>query len=460
VTVRGRLRLTVRLRLTLLYGGLFLAAGVALLAIDYALLRANLPDRQVQASTGEDVLNYARKALTDPRLSPADRALANKIVTGSPAEAAAIAAHPERVAGGRGWLSSFLNSLPHTVHAVRNQALDQLLHQSEIALGLMALVSVGLGWLVAGRALRPLAGITATARRLSAEHLDQRIGMRGPADELKELADTFDQMLDRLEAAFASQRRFVASASHELRTPLTIMRTELDMTLRRPQATAEQLRRMGQVALDAVVRSDQLVESLLLLASADHPVQATRPVDLTEAVNAALERQRAEIAGRRLRVTTELVPAVVDGDPVLLASLVDNLVANAVRHNLGGGWLHASTAAEGDQARLVVASSGPVVPADRVEDLFEPFQRLDGDRVRSQRGAGLGLSIVRTVALAHHGHVNASPLDAGGLRVTVTLPGSSDAGAPTPDSHVTRQADHAGPASHTAPGQMEHHGCR
>jgi hypothetical protein len=245
-------------------------------------------------------------------------------------------------------------------------------------------------------------------------------------------------MLDRLEAAFASQRRFVANASHELRTPLTIMRTELDMTLRRPDATAEQLRRMGSIALDAVERSDQLVESLLLLASADHPVQATRPVDLSAAVTAALDRQRAEATGRRLRVTAELSPAVVEGDSVLLTSLVDNLVDNAVRHNLPGGWLHASTIAEVDRVRLVVASSGPVVPADRVESLFEPFQRLQRDRVRSQRGAGLGLSIVRTVALAHRGHVDASPLDVGGLRVTVSLPGSSAPGAPTPTSEGPR----------------------
>jgi HAMP domain-containing protein len=241
--MRGRLRLTVRLRLTLLYGGLFLAAGAALLTINYTLLRANLPDRQVQAKTGQDVIDSARKALTGPSLPAADRVLADKIVHGSPADAAAIAAHPEKVPGGKARLSSFLAALPRTVHAVRNQALDQLLHQSEVALGLMALVSVGLGWLVAGRALRPLAGITAAARRLSAEQLDQRIGMRGPADELKEPADTFDSMLDRLEAAFASQRRFVANAPHELRTPLTIMRTELDMTLRRPEATPEQLRR-------------------------------------------------------------------------------------------------------------------------------------------------------------------------------------------------------------------------
>jgi signal transduction histidine kinase len=448
--MRGRLHLTVRLRLTLLYGGLFLAAGVALLTIDYALLRANLPDRQVQAKTGQDVIDFARKALTDPSLSPADRLLADKIVSGSPADAAAIAAHPEKVTGGKGRLASFLASLPHTVQAVRNQALDQLLRQSEVALGLMVLVSVGLGWLVAGRALRPLARITATAQRLSAEQLDQRIGMRGPADELKELADTFDSMLDRLEAAFASQRRFVANASHELRTPLTIMRTELDMTLRRPQATAEELRRMGQVTLDAVERSDQLVESLLLLASADHPVQATRPVDLADAVTAALGRHHAEVAGRRLRVTTELAPAVVDGDPVLLVSLVDNLVANAVRHNLSGGWLHASTSVESGQALLVVASSGPVVPADRVEDLFEPFQRLDRDRVRSQRGAGLGLSIVRTVARAHHGHVDARPLEAGGLRVTVTLPGASAPSAPTPSSQDARHTHPAEPDVPTA----------
>jgi signal transduction histidine kinase len=256
-------------------------------------------------------------------------------------------------------------------------------------------------------------------------------------------------MLDRLQAAFASQRRFVANASHELRTPLTIMRTELDMTLRRPGATAEQLRRMGAITLDAVERSDQLVERLLLLASADRPAQATRPFDLAAAVTAALERQRAKAAAHELQVSADLAPTLVEGDPVLLVSLVDNLVDNAVRHNLTGGWLHASTAVEGDQARLVVASSGPVVPADRVMELFEPFRRLDRDRVGSQRGAGLGLSIVRSVAAAHRGRIDASPVADGDLRVTVLIPGSGAAGAPIPTSHDARQTGHDEPDTST-----------
>ncbi|HEY0485684.1 MAG TPA: HAMP domain-containing sensor histidine kinase [Mycobacteriales bacterium] len=295
--------------------------------------------------------------------------------------------------------------------------------------GLLALLVVGgsgvLGaYLVSARALRPLHQVTATARRLSTETLDQRISHTGPDDEVKELADTFDAMLDRLSAAFGSQQRFVANASHELRTPLAVMRTEIDVTLADPDASSAELRRMAGVVRRASDRANDLIDALLLLARTEGQggrLSRQVPVDLAVGVPASLAAVRADIEALQLRVETDFRPAVVTGDPNLLERLAGNLVENAVRYNVRGGRISLMTGTHGGDVYLTVANSGPEVAAAEVPGLFEPFRRGGRERTGT-RGAGLGLSIVGAVVGAHGGTVSAVPLDGGGLQVTVVLP--------------------------------------
>jgi signal transduction histidine kinase len=273
-----------------------------------------------------------------------------------------------------------------------------------------------------GRILRPLREVTSTARRLSAESLNERIVYEGPRDELAELADTFDAMLARLQAAFESQRRFVANASHELRTPLSVIRTELDVTLADPDADVAELRRMAGVVRAATLRSGQLVEALLLLARTDGLGVAVRePVDLASTVASAWHGVRAEAEPRGITPTFHAAPAPAVGDPSLLERVAGNLLENAVRHNVDGGWIDVRTSATPEWATLRVSSSGPLIDAGRVGELFEPFRRGGKDRT-AQTGTGLGLSIVRAVVIAHHGQVTAAPVPDGGLSVTVHLP--------------------------------------
>jgi signal transduction histidine kinase len=288
-------------------------------------------------------------------------------------------------------------------------------------------LGTAVSYVLAGRVLRPLQEITTTARRLSAERLDERIALPGPRDELRELADVFDAMLDRLQAAFEAQRRFVADASHELRTPLAVMRTEVDVALADPHASAADLRAAAAVVRDATERADRLVESLLLLARTDRLQLEALPhrerVELPDVAAAALDAVAAEARARGLAVASARAPAGVLGDRVLLERLAGNLVENAVRHNVDGGWLRVDTGTVVGRARLQVSSSGPVVPPEEVAQLFEPFRR-HGTARTARRGAGLGLAIVRALATAHGGAVSAVAPPEGGLVVTVDLPRS------------------------------------
>jgi signal transduction histidine kinase len=306
--------------------------------------------------------------------------------------------------------------------AVLSDALATFLRTMLLVLGLMAVLSLGLGWLVAGRVLRPLQRITATAKRLSERTLDERIALQGPDDELKELADTFDRMLSRLDTAFDSQRRFAANASHELRTPLAISRTELELALEDPDASSAELRGMAGRVLDATERSEALIEGLLTLARSEQAPRVWEPADLAGVAAEALEHTQHEDAAAGLRVLSGLRPAPVEGDPALLGRMVANLVENAVRHNQPGGWLEVTTGVSDGRAFVQVANGGPIIPADQAESLFEPFRRLDGRVASTTRGAGLGLSIVRSVARAHGGDAHAGALPGGGLEVTVRLP--------------------------------------
>jgi signal transduction histidine kinase len=369
---------TLRWRLTLVYGAVAVAVGLLLLMLSVYLVNRALVDGQIQVP--------------------------NAVVP---------------LPGGR------VLTLETYQEQLRSQTLGRLMRQGLLVLLVLGAVGVGVAYVLAGQVLRPLQQITSTAKRLSAEQLDARIALPGPEDELKELADTFDAMLDRLQASFESQRRFVADASHELRTPLAVMRTEVDVALADPDASSADLRAAALVVRDATMRADQLVDSLLLLARSDRLSVDGLPlrerVDLPEICALAVSAVRAEAEERRIVVTSSSAPAVVLGDRGLLERLVGNLVENGVRHNHDGGWVRVDAGTVGDRARLQVMSSGPVVPADEVPRLFEPFRR-QGTARPARRGAGLGLSIVRAVATVHGGAVTAEARAEGGLTVTVDLP--------------------------------------
>jgi signal transduction histidine kinase len=362
-------RMTVRARLTLMYGGMFFAAGFLLLAVAYLLVAhilGGLHYAVFGASLTQDQMNEIRQTF-----------------------------------------------ITNTLH--------QLVWQSALALLGVGVIALALGWFVADRALAPLQRVTSAARRLSEPTLHQRIDMQGPDDEIKELADTFDAMLERLNHAFDSQRRFVANASHELRTPLAINRTLLEVALADPDAS-EDLRVVGRTLLATNKRHERLIEGLLLLARSERQLTSRTTVDLREVAAATLSRPATGEVREGLEVTTELTPAVTSGDPVLLEHLVSNLIDNATRHNVDGGTVTVRTGTIDGEVRCQVENSGPPVPAYEVANLFEPFRRLADERTDSGRGAGLGLSIVRSVARAHGGTVVALPREGGGLVVTVRLP--------------------------------------
>jgi signal transduction histidine kinase len=417
-------RMTLGVRVALTFAGLFLVTGAALLAVNYALFSQKLGVRaQVPTYSAAYIISYDRALLSNPQVPALEQAAAR-------GQLALALAHPTQEFNGAGLLPTVNTRPPAPPGGSPDQkAQSQLLRQSTLILIPLALLAVALGWLTAQRMLRPVRQLTAAARRMSAANLSQRLRLAGPDDELKELGDTFDQMLARLDAAFDSQRRFVANASHELRTPLTIMRTELDVTLGSKAADIESLRAMGQVIRAAVTRSERLVDGLLGLAESERGIDRAERVDLAELVGPALDHVagRARQAGIRTAATLHEAPVV--GRRVLLERLVENLADNGIRHNRPGGWLAIVTARRDDTVTLIVESSGPPITADQAASLFEPFRRLHADRVGSARGSGLGLSIVRAVARAHAGEATASPVAGGGLRVTVTLPALRPAAA-------------------------------
>jgi signal transduction histidine kinase len=309
----------------------------------------------------------------------------------------------------------------------RAEGLHRLQIYSEIALAIMTIVSVVVGWLVAGRVLAPLRTITATAERISDTNLHERIAMAGPRDELRVLADTIDRLLERLEAAFDAQQRFVANASHELRTPLAMMRTTLDVAIAKPAGVSAETR-----GLDADLRvdldhADSLLESFLTLARAENGRVAERnQVPLEPLVTGSLAARDSRIAVKDLTVETALDAVEVAGSATLLGRMIENLIENAVRHTEPGGLIEISLARLDEaEARVTIDSSGPVLDQDRVAELVRPFKRLSRDRTGSQEGHGLGLSIVAAIAAAHDGQLELRARPEGGLRVQVTLPGAS-----------------------------------
>ena len=399
ITPRRRWRSTIRMRLTLLYAGAFFLAGAVLVALMYLFLAQAL-DRQLAARVGITE-HLTESTTTEP----------GSTQRGHAAQAALRAQFQKD----------------------RDDTLNTMLIASLIALGVVGVGAGGFGWLLAGRALQPLQQITATARRVAGRSLQERIALDGPDDEIKDLADTFDAMLERLDRSFDSQRRFVANASHELRTPLTINRTLIEVALDNPQAN-ESVRQLGANLLAVNQRHEQLIDGLLTLASSEQRITEPTPVDLADIARHITRESQSAARTAGVDIRTKLQPAPVIGDPVLLERLTQNLVDNAIRYNLPKeGWIKVITDVVDDHVHLTVENTGPPVPPYEVPSLFEPFRRLptterlaDSGNTAIRRGAGLGLSIVRSVARAHGGDVHASPREDGGLTVRVRTPAASE----------------------------------
>ena len=374
-------RPTLRIRMALLYGGLVLLVGVSLLFTSIVLLDRSIAKLPFFNTVGQ-------VTITDGKSTRA--------------------VNPEQLG-----------------QQARDASVNYLLHTGLIYFGIIVVIGATGGYLLAKQALRPIARLTQTAKQLSTETLDQRINLGGPDDELRELADTFDQMLARLDAAFDSQRLFVANASHELRTPLSVIRTELEVTLADPYADAAELRRMGEVVEQAAARAQRLVASLLTLAQLQAvgrgELEVIEPVDLSALVPLVLDAVQGEAAEKNVTIETEIEPAPTQGDPRLLERLIGNLVENAIRHNVPGGWLRVTTGETAERVWLHVSNGGPVIAAADVDTLFQPFRR--GGRLRTAtRGAGLGLAIVRLIVEAHHGRLQAAAPPFGGLAIRIELP--------------------------------------
>jgi signal transduction histidine kinase len=303
-----------------------------------------------------------------------------------------------------------------------------LLAQFSLAyLGTLVLAIVA-GWLLAGRALQPLRHVEDTARRVSGDRLDERIALEGPADEIHRLSDALDDMLERLSESFEAQRRFVANASHELRTPMTLMRTEVEVALSDPNADERRLREMGEVVLTEAERTEALLDGLMTLARAQRALLRTEPLDLADCLRpaASLVSREAAASGIRLRVDSDSAPS--QGDRRLLERLAANLMENAVRYNRPGGVVQASTTTLDGRATLRVENTGPHISPEQLGRLTAPFDRLD--RHADGRGAGLGLSIARSVMDAHRGELRLEARPEGGLIVTAVLPAPGDEASP------------------------------
>jgi signal transduction histidine kinase len=390
-------RRTARLRLTVLYGAAFVICGAAVLGLTYLLAGGTVHFAGVNASP---VLHQILKAPAADVHRAGRYDIINIVINPQQAKTAATQAHLSQIASDR----------------------KQLLVASAIALAVFVVAASVIGWLLAGRVLRPLSTITAAARRISASRLDERLALHGPDDELTELADTLDSLFARLEASFDAQRRFAANASHELRTPLTRERTLLQVTLADPAATTGTWQAVSRELLASNAEQERLIEALLTLASSEAGTGEREPVDLAAITTAALDAASPTISRLGLNIQARFQPAVLDGDPLLVQQLVANLIGNAVGHNIPGGEVQVATGTSGGHAVLSVTNSGPVIPAAEVDRLFQPFHRLGPRRARRDGGHGLGLSIVRAIATAHAAAITARARPEGGLAVDITFP--------------------------------------
>jgi len=405
---------TLRLRLTAWYGGLFLLSGTILLAVTYGLV--------VQAFAGNTAANAACQGP------------GTGCHTIGAQQARAIAVHE---------------------HAA---VLGELLSRSALALALVAVLSAALGWFIAGRALRPLRTITTTARRISAASLNERLVLGGPRDELTELADTFNGLLARLEAAFTAQRQFIANTAHELRTPLARQRVISQVALADPDASIESLRGAHERVLASGVQQQHLIDALITLARGQAGLDSREPFDLAGLTRKVLADRQPEVQRRSLRLHTTLGSALTAGSPQLAERLIANLIDNALRHNLPGGQMEVVTRTQDSYAVLAVANTGPPIPATTINRLFQPFQQLTAERASRGEGLGLGLSIVQAIADAHDATITARPRPEGGLFIEVSFPGPQDRrfGSRAPGNHHAKIAAAALPAP-TATEQADRH---
>lgn len=381
------MKLTFRLRLALMFCGMFLLAGLALTAINYSLLRFGLENRpspppRLNASQPRDV----RPVQLDRRPVTPQGVLRQQI---------------------------------------SYQALNLLVSQSLLILVLLTIPVFALAYLIAGWLLKPLQRVTETARDLSEHNLSKRLQLQGPKDELRELADTFDTMLERLERTFGAMKQFSANAAHELRTPLTLIRTEIEVTLADPNASNTELRQMADNISIASQRADRLVNSLLMLARSQGQAPNLEPIELNTLVSDVLLREQNQLSQAQLELRSDIQACYTQGDAVLLEHLVHNLISNAIKYNTPMGWIEFNLFSSGDTVTLRVSNSGQLVPPGSVNALFEPFRRLGTARTQSDRGVGLGLAIVQAIVAAHNGTIKAVARTKGGLDVTITFPSDS-----------------------------------
>jgi signal transduction histidine kinase len=435
----------------MLCGALFLVAGAALLAITYGLVangttmqggRSVLITRKVATGQLPTLPTSVIGAVTNPVKGPPS-------ATAAPATGEQTSGTLSTPAGGQaaivqllayaGKMTAVFKQLTRAQAAqlraqqqtadtryeeLRTSQLDTLLTRSGLALAIMALASIGLGWLVAGRALRPVRTMSSRARGISERNLHERLALEGPDDELKELGDTFDGLLGRLESAFESQRRFVANASHELRTPITLERALVEVALSDPDPSVESLQETCRRVLTASEQQERLIEALLALARSQRGLESRAPVDLREITAEAVRA----VPSNGIKISTDLGVASTTGDPAMVERLVANLIQNAVRYNEPDGWVTAWTGLRDGEPTLEVTNAGPVVEPEQLNELVKPFSRLNGNGSAAARsadvrqGLGLGLSIVQAIVDAHGGCLSTDPRAEGGLRVTVRFP--------------------------------------
>lgn len=446
---------TARVRLSALYGGLFLVAGAVLVAVTYALFRRAtelakpqlpqvpqapsiqglqqllVPHALLQLSQDQKQLAHVNAQLRRVKGLASPPSPGHLLGQGGP-----LARLLPRLTEDQHRLATAVTQLAQAVHQMSRAASVQaaqraadsheLLVNAGIALAIVAVLALAAGWLVAGRMLRPIRTITSTAQRISSTNLHERLALAGPKDELKELGDTLDGLFERLEAAFESQRRFVANASHELRTPLAAERTLLQVALEDPDTSAAEWRSAAEEVLASNDEQARLIEALLVLASSESGLSEREPVDLGQITSAVLAELRPDLERQSVVVRQSLGPAPTEGDPLLIERLVTNLLTNAIRHNVEQGYIEVTTETREGRAALSVTNTGPTIPPEEADRLFQPFQRLDPRRANYKDGHGLGLSIVQAIATSHGATLSAHPNAGGGLFISVTFPQEMD----------------------------------
>ena len=396
---------TARLRLTMLYGVLFLASGAGVLAITY-LLVSDTTENGFYINAG----HRSGIMLSAPGTTLSAPGTTDSVRSGQLSAAAAAAVRRAQL------LPQLLQQHASDLH--------HLLIWSAIALAIMAVISIALGYYVAGRVLNPLRTITTTARAISARNLSERLALDGPDDEFKALGDTLDDLLTRLQTAFDAQQHFVANASHELRTPLSWERSLVEVALANPNPTIESFQDMCQELLAASDQQQRLVDALLTLATSESGLDHHEPIDLSIVADTVLLAPRPEAEQQKIAITATIDPAPTTGHAALAERLIANLIDNAIHHNTPGGHVEITTGVRDQHAFVTVTNSGPMIPVDEIQRLFQPFQRLGGARTQHTNGHGLGLSIVQAIATAHDATITTHAQPDGGLAIEVSFPRS------------------------------------